>query len=391
MLESDACPICGSTDSVKLYPDYVGRCITTQMLYCEGIQLDNRNCKTCGFTWNARGLRPEQAIMFDTTKQKPKPQIISFSKDVKPLQQRTLEAFMTLHTFPDQGSLLDFGAGNGSFLRHFHKAFPNWELSGLEPKDDFHELVADLHLKHACNRPYYECEIDEVFDTIIVMSVLEHVPDPLHALRWIHSRLKSGGALLMRHPNFANLPGDLFCADHINKMTVEHTRQLVQHAGFEILKEDDSSMLFYLIMRKAETSLRNLPNCHAETLAVARRCEHIAKRTIDAVQRCVLSARSKGRKAAIFGTSPIGSMAHLILNCKADVACFVDENQNMWGHEIDGIPVVGPECMEEYGVSDLALAISPLYWKSVARKLSHHRVEVHVPKVSLTAPEIQEV
>lgn len=377
----DACPVCRGTESVKLFPDYTGRCITTQMLYCEGIELDNRNCATCGFTWNAKGLRHAQEVMFDTGVQKPKPQIMSFGKDVKPLQQRTLEAFMALHEFPEQGSLLDFGAGNGSFLRYFHQVFPAWKLSGLEPKDDFFELTADLPLEHACNRPYYECGIDGVFDMVIVMSVLEHVPDPLGALRWIHDRLKPGGALLMRHPNFAHLPGDLVCADHINKMTVPHTRQLVQHAGFEVLKEDDSSMLFYFVLQKADGPLRPLPDCHEETLAVARRCEHIAERTIAAVDQCVRSARSRNGKAAVFGTSPIGSMAHLMLDCKDDVVCFVDENANTWGRDIDGIPVVGPHGMAELGVSDLALAISPLYWENVARKMAPYGVEVHVPQL----------
>jgi SAM-dependent methyltransferase len=382
----DSCPVCGTTDNVRLYPEYKGRCITTQMYYCEDVELDNRNCRACGFTWNAKGLRGSQEVMFDTSVLKPKPQIMSFAKDVKPLQQRTLEAFMALHEFPRQGSLLDFGAGNGSFLRYFREVFPGWDISGIEPKDDFPEMVADLPLKHACNRPYYECDMDDEFDMVIVMSVLEHVPDPLGALRWIHDRLKPGGSFLMRHPNFANLPGDLFCADHINKMTVPHTRQLVEHAGFEITTEDDSSMLFYFIMKKAEGSLRPLPDCHEETIAIARRCEHIAQSTMAAVERCVASARTKRQKAAVFGTSPIGSMAHIMLGCKDDIACFVDENTNTWGMDIDGLPVVGPDRMAELGVSDLALAISPLYWENVARKMGAYNVEVHIPNLD-TTPE----
>lgn len=386
----EACPICGAAESVKLYPDYRGRCITTQMLYCDDIELDNRCCSTCGFTWNRRGLRHQQEVMFDTEQQKPKPQILSFAKDVKPLQQRTLQTFMEMYDFPEQGSLLDFGAGNGSFLRHFRQHFPKWELSGLEPKDDFYELTADLPLKHACNRPYYECGIDEAFDMVIVMSVLEHVPNPLTALRWISDRVKPGGVLLMRHPNFANLPGDLFCADHISKMTIPHTRQLVEHAGFEVMAEDLTGMLFYFSLRKVDAPLRGLPDCHEETLALARRCEHIAERTIWAVRECVDSARRKNRKAAVFGTSPIGSMAHLLLDCKEDVACFVDENENMWGREIDGLPVVGPAQMAEFGVSDLAIAISPLYWENVASKMAAFDVEVHIPRVEERETVIQD-
>lgn len=376
------CPICGGTDNERLYPEYRGRTITTQMLYCDGIELNNRWCAVCGFIWNAEGLRHGQEIMFDTGVQKPKPQIVSFAKgQVKPLQQRTLETFIALADIPESGSMLDFGAGYGAFLRHFHEAYPKWTLSGIEPKDDFPDQVADLPMAGAYNRPYNELDLDAVFDMIVVMSVLEHVPDPLHALNWIYDRLKPGGLILMRHPDFAKLPGDLFCADHISKMTVPHTRQLVEHAGFEVLNENSETMLFYFILRKADGPLRPLPDCAAETLAIARQAEHVARRTIASVETAVASAAGKGSRAAVFGTSPIGSMAHLLLDCKAAVACFVDENRNTWGREIDGLPVVGPERMAELGVSDLALAISPLYWESVAEKMRPFGVTVHVPNL----------
>ena len=377
--ECDVCPVCGKDDSVSLYPQYNGRCITTQMLYCDGITLDNRCCQSCGFIWNAQGLRHGQDIMFDTDVQKPKPQILSFGVNISPLQKRTLERFQAMHKFSEKGSLLDFGAGNGSFLRYFHAQYPGWELSGLEPKDDFPELVADLPLRHAVNTPYYDSDLKDTFSMVIVMSVLEHVPDPLGALRWIYDRLEPGGMLLMRHPNFASLPGDLFCADHVNKMTIPHTRQLAEHVGFRVVAEDLPGMLFFFALQKVDAPVRGLPDCHEETLPLARYCEQVARETIDATERCVGAARGRGRKAAVFGTSPIGSMAHLLLECRDDVACFVDENKNTWGCEIDGIPVVGPEKMEEMDVSDLVLAISPLYWDQVGRKMSSFPVRVHVP------------
>jgi len=319
--------------------------------------------------------------MFDTEEQKPKPQIVSFSGGVKPLQQRSLEIFKSMITMPQSGSMLDFGAGNGNFLRFFHKEYPDWEMTAIEPKDDFAEQVKDLPTKKTYNVPYSLLDTNEQFDMIVVMSVLEHVPDPLHALRWIYDHLKPGGLLLMRHPDFASLPGDLFCADHISKMTVPHTRQLSEHAGFELQAQDISTLLFYFAFTKSEESPRGLPDCLAETREIATNSEHIARRTIASVEAAVNSAKAAGKKAAVFGTSPIGSMAHLVLECRESVACFVDENQNNWGRLIDGIPVVGPERMNEFCVSDLALAISPLYWESVEAKMRKYDVTVHVPKL----------
>ncbi len=376
-----ACPVCGTSESEKLYPDYRGRCITTQMIYCDDIELDNRWCANCGFIWNEQGLRHKPEVMFDTEVQKPKPQIVSFDKGVKPLQQRALEMFESLVNIPESGSMLDFGAGDGSFLRFFHQAHPDWRMTALEPKDDFPEHVSDLPLERACNTPYHQLDLPGGFDMAVIMSVLEHIPDPLHALRWIHDRLKPGGLLLMRHPNFACLPGDLFCADHINKMTVPHTRQLAEHAGFRCQAEDDSTLLFYFVFTRQDGPLRGLPDCADETQAIARRAEHVARRTIACVEEATRRARGQGARAAVFGTSPIGSMAHLLLDCRDDIACFVDENKNTWGRRIDGIPVVGPHDMAGLGVSDLALAISPVYWETVAAKMAPFGVRVHTPQL----------
>jgi hypothetical protein len=212
------------------------------------------------------------------------------------------------------------------------------------------------------------------------MSVLEHLPDPLHALRWVWDRLKPDGKLLMRHPNFGKLPGDLFCADHISKMTVPHTRMMAESAGFKVLAENTGSVLFYFVLQKNGSGGHELRGCFEENLAIARGAESVAEATIQSVQDAVRSAGQKGRKAAVFGTAPIGSMAHLLLDCKQDIACFVDENKNNWGREIDGIAVVGPQRMEEMGVSDVALAISPQYWDAVGGRLKEYGVDVHTPE-----------
>lgn len=377
---SATCPLCASQDLEQLFPDYQGRCVTSQMFFLENIVLQNCCCRSCGFIFNAKGVRGREQEVYNPQTWKPKPQIQSFGKNVKTSHQRALETFLDLARLPDKGRLLDFGAGSGAFLREWNSALPQWEFCAIEPGGGYAQLEDIPNLNEVFNGPYYQWPSREKFDAIVVMSVLEHINDPLVALGWIRRRLAPGGILLMQHPNFELLPGDLFCADHINKLTLSHTEALCRHAGFKLRAKNTEAVMFYYVLTAEEDRPEPLPNCYRENARIAKQAEQVARGTIEAVEKAVQSARRKGGAVGVFGTSPIGSMAHLILDCKEHIACLVDENRNAWGREVDGIELVGPDRMIEMNVTDLALAISPVYWQTVADKMSAYQVRVHVPE-----------
>ncbi|GFM38545.1 class I SAM-dependent methyltransferase [Desulfovibrio psychrotolerans] len=375
-----ACPVCGAFQYRKLYPEYAGRCITSQMFFLDDVVLDNRVCTACGCIFNARGVRGIEEQVYSNATWKPKPQLLNFSSGtVVSSHQKALDTFLDLYQPPEFGRLLDFGAGTGAFLACFQARYPRWEITAIEPGDGFSSLRQQVTLHAAYNTPYYLVDTDATFDMIVVTSVLEHVANPLHALEWIRSHLTEDGVLLMQHPNFEKLPGDLFCADHINKLTPSLLKALSAAAGFGTFAENNDGVMFYQAQSLQERSQMPSAECVAQALRVAEACEQTAISTIECVRQAVFSARKKGGRAAVFGTSPIGSMAHLLLDCKPDIACFVDENPNVWGRDIDTIPVIGPEDMKKMNVTDLALAISPVYWQAVQEKMKAYAVAVHVP------------
>jgi len=373
------CPICACDTAHLLYPDYKGRCVTSQLAYFDNISLENCCCTQCGFIYNAAGFRGIEETLYNVEAWKPKPQVKSFKTDVKSQQERALEIFKNLVTLPESGTILDFGAGTGAFLRAFHEDFPMWEMTAIEPGAGYAMFADQLPLKQSYNAPFYTLDIPECFDAIVVMSVLEHIANPLEALLWIRKRLAPGGILLMQHPNFAKLPGDLFCADHLNKLTIPYMRALCAHARLEPVAHSDHNTLFAFACRHTHSEAP-LPSLAIENLRIARQCEDFAKNTVEAVSQAVESARMSKGKVAIFGTSPVGNMSIYMLDCKADIACFVDENSNVWGIK-DDIPVIGPQDMQSLGVTDIALAISPVYWDIVAQKMKAFDVRVHIPKL----------
>lgn len=92
-------------------------------------------------------------------------------------------------------SVLDFGCGNGGFLlRARGVAF---YVAGVEPEERLSDYFRqkDLAVKRALN------ELDGLFDYITLFHVLEHIPDPVAALRDLSRRLKPGGKIIIEVPS----------------------------------------------------------------------------------------------------------------------------------------------------------------------------------------------
>lgn len=100
------------------------------------------------------------------------------------------------------GSLLDIGAGTGSFLLKMHQL--NWHVTGIEPDEDARAIankktglavfpVSELFLLKS-----------QSFDVITLWHVLEHVHDLHETIKIIKQLLKPGGVLIVAVPNYTS-------------------------------------------------------------------------------------------------------------------------------------------------------------------------------------------
>lgn len=378
-MDKAICPVCGHEESVKLYPEYTGPCVTSQLDFLAQCTLDNRCCAACGFIFNAAGVRGRTKLVYTQQNWKPKPQVLSFADGVKSQQERALEVFDGLLPVPETGRILDFGAGRGYFLEYFSRRHPDgWEMYAIEPGGGQAEHARRIPGAVSFGRPYYEVTLPHKMDCIVVMSVLEHLEDPLAALRWIVGQLADDGIVYMQHPDFEHLPGDLFCADHIGKLTPAYLEALCGHAGLKVVADRTGGVMFSFACKPAPP--RPLGTDAGPSLDIAHSAERTARASVACVKKALDTAAGHGGEAAIFGTSPVGSMAPYMLGCPNAIRWFVDENQNVWGRQIGNGIVIGPERMAECGITDVALAISPNYWDTVSQKLSAYAVRVHCPQ-----------
>ncbi|CAN5673884.1 hypothetical protein BH11MYX1_BH11MYX1_00850 [soil metagenome] len=118
----------------------------------------------------------------------PTPRWGSEAIDPKGFNIPSLKARYLLQHLPDQGSVLEVGSGSGKFLRTLMAHRPALSVHGCDITDwqppagiAFRVMTTDL--------PYD----DATFDAVIVVDVLEHVPDPEHVVREIVRVLKPGG------------------------------------------------------------------------------------------------------------------------------------------------------------------------------------------------------
>ena len=136
--------------------------------------------------------------------------------------------------------VLEIGSGTGTLTDQF------------VPRDMY--LASDINPNYihflrgfAAGRPFMQVReinasepacfqgLEEMFDTAVMVNVLEHVPDDLIALQNLWNSLQKGGKAVILVPQHPAIYGTLDeVLEHRERYTVEGLRQVMSKAGFEV-------------------------------------------------------------------------------------------------------------------------------------------------------------
>jgi len=192
-------------------------------------------------------------------------------------------------------SILDVGCGNGLFFDQLAKF---GQVEGVETS---REIVSpsNPHFEKIYIGPFDESfQPRNLYSLVLLLDVLEHIPEPLEALRKCMSLLKIGGTLLLTVPAF-----NIVWTNHdvINHHMTRYRRStlfpLLRQAGFTI---EDSAYWFHwtfpvkLGERLIEKALRLSPSNPSIPSSVVNR----ALRSL-----CSLEHRVLGPLRLPFGTT----------------------------------------------------------------------------------------
>ncbi|GER93557.1 class I SAM-dependent methyltransferase [hot springs metagenome] len=171
-------------------------------------------CKECGIVFDINAsldkafYEDERASSIDGKK------IKSRNRNVKQ-RVRLLKRFLKR-----EYSLLDIGCGEGLFLKEAYKLVN--DVKGIEPTKFYVEYA-----KNSLNLPVQQGFIEDFdfsqhpFDMVTMFHVLEHLYNPVQALKKVYSWLKPGGYLVIEVPNIKSRTA-LFKGSQWEMFTPEH-------------------------------------------------------------------------------------------------------------------------------------------------------------------------
>lgn len=223
------------------------------VLFEKGVAQTNQivKCNNCGLMYaNPRIKDVDHVLIEDYDPEFVLSQIYSQDKDrleKEALQVRdyeTTKRFLSDH-FPQKGKLVEVGSGLGYLLNFFKE--DGWDAVGLEPNAGmckYAEVELGLTvIPKILEKAGFE---DNSADTVLMMHVIEHVPEPDTTLKQIYRILKPGGILVLETPRYDTLAFKLLgkrerslsCDGHIYFFTSDTLAQIAKKVGFTIMRSD---------------------------------------------------------------------------------------------------------------------------------------------------------
>jgi len=257
------CNACDADDAEVLYP--AGSAQLQQIV----------RCRRCGLMY----VTPRIHVDLDVFQDRDHPaweeiEKLRQGRIVKEVRQvrdyrTTRKELARLH--PRRGRLLDVGSGYG-YLLDFFRA-DGWDVIGVDPMGEACEHARSELGIEAIPALLEDAGIpDESLDAVLMMHVIEHVPDPLATLREVHRVLKPGGHIIVETPRYDTLmfkllgkrERSLSCNGHIWFFTNGTLRRVYERAGFRLVKHRcvgrslTADRLFYnfAVMSKSERMRR---------------------------------------------------------------------------------------------------------------------------------------
>lgn len=165
----------------------------------------------------------------------------------RPLLMRLLRGLFEFNTerlppMSQPGRMLEVGCASGAFMHRM--AQQGWAVEGVEFSKTAAENTRSLGYKVFTGRIEDMPDPENVFDIVVGWDVLEHLHDPISALKKMYSWTKPGGWLVISLPNAASMDFRIFKGSwyalslphHLYHFTPETIRMMLNSTGWKVEK-----------------------------------------------------------------------------------------------------------------------------------------------------------
>jgi len=231
------CNLCGSDESVEVFAagvaqlNRVVRCGVCSLMYaspCITEPVAEFELQDPTFVRRAIASEPPRVL-------KERLQL----RDYRAIRDRLAAAY------PSRGRLLEIGSGFGFLLDYFRE--DGWSTTGVDQSRRLCSYAAEVFKLTTIPSSFSDAPlVAEAFDVVVMLHVIEHVPNPLATMRKIFDVLRPGGTLVLETPRYDTLMFKLLgrrersvsCDVHVYFFTVETLSRLARSAGF-IVRETE--------------------------------------------------------------------------------------------------------------------------------------------------------
>jgi 2-polyprenyl-3-methyl-5-hydroxy-6-metoxy-1,4-benzoquinol methylase len=135
-------------------------------------------------------------------------------------------------------SVLDYGCGSGAFLALLRDKYGVGKVEGLEISEPSREVAISRYSLDVAPSP--EALHQEFYDFVLLLEVIEHIPDPVEFLTSVSARVPVGGHVLITTPavdssigRMAQICPHYTAPSHLTLFTLKALQVLLGRSGFE--------------------------------------------------------------------------------------------------------------------------------------------------------------
>jgi 2-polyprenyl-3-methyl-5-hydroxy-6-metoxy-1,4-benzoquinol methylase len=246
------CVLCGRSDQVLVYPSNVGSDVDTAEFACTSEAVahhdDILQCRHCGMVSSRPSLLPgEISERYALTVDEP------YLAEEQPRRELFNWVTQAMGGYPVRARrLLEIGSHLGLFLDVARGA--GWQARGVEPSKWAVDLGRErfgVDLRQGTVE-----ELDDApgsADAVVLLDVLEHLVDPLAALRRLRVVIDEEGILVVSTINLASIHARLrgdrwpwYIVPHLHYFTPQTLQAMLRLAGFRMIEWSTVPRSFHL-------------------------------------------------------------------------------------------------------------------------------------------------